>query len=54
VPALTVAGDYTTRKRLETKPEKVDAFEWFPEDFQIRYKKIGNYGSNAIKLLTQV
>ncbi|MGN8072820.1 ImmA/IrrE family metallo-endopeptidase [Mucilaginibacter sp. 22184] len=38
VPAWTVAGDFFYKGRLETKPEKVDAIEWFPEDFQIKYK----------------
>lgn len=39
VPAWTVAGDYFNKGQLETKPEKVDAIEWFPEDFQIKFKK---------------
>ena len=39
VPAWTVAGDYFNGKGLEDKPVKVDAIEWFPEDFQIKYKK---------------
>ena len=39
VPAWTVAGDYFNRNIVEKKPEKVDAIEWFPEDFQIKYKK---------------
>ena len=39
VPAWTVAGDYFNHKKIETTPEKVDAIEWFPEDFQIKYKK---------------
>jgi len=38
VPAWTVAGDYFAKGTLETQPEKVDAIEWFPEDFQIKYK----------------
>ncbi len=33
VPAYTVAGDFFNYGRLEEKPEKVDAIEWFPEDF---------------------
>lgn len=38
VPAWSVAGDYFNNGLLEPKPEKVDAIEWFPEDFQIKYK----------------
>jgi Zn-dependent peptidase ImmA (M78 family) len=33
LPALTVAGDYYYRQVEEKKPAKVDAIEWFPEDF---------------------
>lgn len=33
VPAYTVAGDFFNRSFLEDKPVKVDAIEWFPEDF---------------------
>ena len=36
VPAWTVAGDYFNRGVKDQKPEKVDAIEWFPEDFNIR------------------
>lgn len=39
VPAWTVAGDFFNRGQLEIAPERVDAIEWFPEDFQIKYKK---------------
>lgn len=39
VPAWTVAGDYFNRNILEAKPVKVNAIEWFPEDFQIKYKQ---------------
>jgi Zn-dependent peptidase ImmA (M78 family) len=39
VPAWTVAGDFFNGKALEAKPEKVDAIEWFPEDFEIENKK---------------
>lgn len=39
VPAYTVAGDYFNRNRIEKKPEKVDAIEWFPDDWQIKYNK---------------
>lgn len=38
VPAWTVAGDYFNKGLIEDDPEKVDAIEWFPEDFQIKYK----------------
>ena len=38
VPAWTVAGDYFNNGRLESHPEKVDAIEWFPEDFNIKNK----------------
>lgn len=39
VPHWTVAGDYFYKGILEKQPEKVDAIEWFPEDFQIKYKQ---------------
>lgn len=39
VPAYTVAGDYFYQGNLESEPDKIDAIEWFPEDYQIRYKK---------------
>jgi Zn-dependent peptidase ImmA (M78 family) len=39
VPAYTVAGDYFHHGNLELEPEKIDAIEWFPEDYRIRYKK---------------
>ena len=35
VPALTVAGDYFNKKMLENMPERVDAMEWFPDDFKL-------------------
>ena len=38
VSPWTVAGDYFSKGHLENDPEKVDAIEWFPEDFQIKYK----------------
>lgn len=38
VPAWTVAGDFFNGKGIEDKPVKVDAIEWFPEDFNIKYK----------------
>lgn len=38
VPAWTVAGDYYNKGIEELNPAKVDAIEWFPEDFKI----IGN------------
>lgn len=39
LPALTVAGDHYYHQVKESKPVKVDAIEWFPED---RYFKNGN------------
>lgn len=36
VPAWTVAGDYYYKKIEESKPAKVDAVEWFAEDFKIK------------------
>ena len=33
LPAFTVAGDYYYRGVVEKKPAKVDAIEWFPEDY---------------------
>jgi Zn-dependent peptidase ImmA (M78 family) len=38
VPAYTVAGDYFKNGVIEDQPEKVEAIEWFPEDYQIKYK----------------
>lgn len=37
VPAWTVAGDYFNRGVNEPKPVKVDASEWFAEDYNIKY-----------------
>lgn len=39
VPAWTVAGDFFNGNGLEENPVKVDAIEWFAEDFQIKYKQ---------------
>lgn len=39
VPAWTVAGDFFNNKVIEDKPVKVDAIEWFAEDFEIEHKK---------------
>jgi Zn-dependent peptidase ImmA (M78 family) len=39
VPAWTVAGDFFKTNKVEPYPEKVDAIEWFPDDFQIKYKQ---------------
>ncbi|NLU92650.1 ImmA/IrrE family metallo-endopeptidase [Chitinophaga sp. Ak27] len=33
LPSYTVAGDHYYRQVLEPVPEKVDAIEWFPEDY---------------------
>jgi hypothetical protein len=33
VPPYTVAGDYYYRQVEEKKPAKVNAIEWFPDDF---------------------
>lgn len=38
VPPYTVAGDFFSNGTIESEPEKVDAIEWFPEDYQIKYK----------------
>lgn len=35
LPALTVAGDYFYHQVKEDKPAKVDAIEWFPEDYNL-------------------
>lgn len=35
VPPLTVAGDYYYNGVEEEKPAKVDAIEWFPEDYNM-------------------
>ena len=37
VPAWTVAGDFFSKGIIESKPEQVEAREWFPDDSQIRY-----------------
>ena len=39
VPAYTVAGDYFYHNNMETEPEEIDAIEWFPEDYKIKYDK---------------
>lgn len=39
VPAYTVAGDYFYHNKLESEPEEIDAIEWFPEDYKIKYDK---------------
>lgn len=39
VPVYTVAGDYFYQDSFESQPEKIDAIEWFPEDFEIEYKR---------------
>lgn len=35
VPVYTVAGDYYYNGVEETRPAKVDAIEWFPEDYKL-------------------
>lgn len=37
VPAWTVAGDLFYKQVKEEKPAKVDASEWFPTDYRIKY-----------------
>lgn len=39
VPEYTVAGDYFLRKNIEEEPEKIEAIEWFANDFKIKYYK---------------
>ena len=39
IPVYTVAGDYFYHNNVEAEPEKVDAIEWFPEDFNIKFRK---------------
>lgn len=39
VPVYTVAGDFFNGSGLEDEPVKVDAIEWFPEDWEIEKKK---------------
>lgn len=39
LPPFTVAGDLHYHGIKENKPEKVDAIEWFPDDFQCQYDK---------------
>lgn len=36
VPAWSVAGDFYNGKGLEQSPVKVNAFEWFPNDYKLR------------------
>jgi Zn-dependent peptidase ImmA (M78 family) len=36
VPAWTVAGDYYNRGVIENSPSKVEAGEWFAEDYKIK------------------
>lgn len=38
VPVYTVAGDIYYNNTFEEKPSKVDAIEWFPQDFGIKTK----------------
>jgi hypothetical protein len=38
VPIYTVAGDYFNGSGIEDIPQKVDAIEWFPDDYEIRSK----------------
>jgi len=35
VPPLTVAGDFYYQNQIEPDPEKVDAIEWFPDDYKL-------------------
>lgn len=37
VPPLTVAGDLFFRGQYEKNPEEVDALEWFPEDYKLKW-----------------
>ncbi len=39
IPPLTVAGDYFYHNTFESEPEKIDAIEWFPEDYKIKYQR---------------
>lgn len=39
VPEYTVAGDFFTLGNREEKPEKIEAIEWFPNDYKIKYYK---------------
>lgn len=39
VPPLTVAGDCFYHNSIESEPEKIEAIEWFPEDYKIKYQK---------------
>lgn len=36
VPELTVAGDYFYNDQHETEPDRVDAIQWFPDNFQLQ------------------
>ena len=37
VTVYSVAGDLFYHGTLSDEPEKVDAIEWFPEDFKIKF-----------------
>lgn len=50
VPAYTVAGDFFNRGRLEEKPEKVDAIEWFPEDFNCQKEPLSKIWEQCYKV----
>jgi len=39
LPAYSVAGDRFYQNTKEENPEKVDAIEWFPTDFKLKYDK---------------
>jgi len=50
VPVYSIAGDYFNNQTIETKPEKVNAIEWFPEIPKLNLNRNGSYGSNVLKL----
>lgn len=39
IPPYSVTGDLLYHHQKEDTPELVDAIEWFPEDFEIKYKR---------------
>ncbi len=39
VPPLTVAGDFFYHNSIESEPDKIEAIEWFPEDYKIKSQK---------------
>jgi len=50
IPPLTVAGDCFYHNSIESEPERVDAIEWFPEDYKIKYQKDFQFWEQCYKV----